>query len=78
MRTILFCGLMFCTTLFAKETFTDFDGNVEVHIKHVVAGEELIQIIDHSRAVICYGKMNTGGASTISCQKFTEPSKRHP
>lgn len=56
----------------------DFDGNVDIHFKHIASGEDLIQIIDHTRMVICYGKMSTGGAATISCQKFAESSTSAP
>ena len=54
----------------ASASTTDFDGKVDWHLKHVGDGEDLIQIIDHTRSIACYGKMNTGGAATVSCQKF--------
>jgi hypothetical protein len=47
-----------------------FAGNVEVHRSALVDSEQLVQIIDNDRSVVCYGKISTGGASTISCQKF--------
>ena len=44
-------------------------GKVEINSTHLSAGEELIQIIDLERSVVCYGKISSGGASSISCQK---------
>ncbi len=48
----------------------DFEGQVDFHMREVVRGEDLIQIIDKTRGVICYGKMNVAGAATISCQRY--------
>ena len=45
------------------------DGNVAIHTIRTPSGEEVVQIIDTTRQVICYGKLSQGGASSISCQK---------
>jgi hypothetical protein len=47
-----------------------FSGKVELNTTQLAPGENVIQIVDHDRSVICYGKFSQGGASTISCQKF--------
>ena len=49
-----------------------FSGRVEVNRVKMSDGEQVLQIIDHEHLVICYGKTAPAGASTISCQKFTE------
>ncbi len=47
-------------------------GKVEVNRVRMSDGEQILQVIDHEREVICYGKTAPAGASTISCQKYIE------
>ena len=49
---------------------SSFSGNVEVHFSNHREVNDLIQIIDHDRKIICYGKATRGGGSSVSCQHF--------